>query len=608
VKSEKFNRISSTYRNYQLIHKRGGDYGYNDGVLDIKRDGKTIASIMRNGTNGYSHICYGFYKNYIVSGGSTGQLKIYNLKGKEVANLVGHTGEVWSIAIDGDRLVSGSSDQTIRIWDLNKLKMKIEKRKINEEYILAVMKKYNISRDNVFKQAKKISDNKIYITPIMQPQLSLFISKTNDWIAWTPQGFYNASKGGEKYIGYHINHGAGHEAEFLDISRFRKQFYRPDLIAKAIEGEDISHYAKNIDIDSILRDSGGLPPKVKILTTPFATDRENIEIGVEVCDMGGGFDNLNFYMDGKAIKYLDQSKAFRRQKKQVQNCTILEEKLSIASGKHTIGVDATNKEGNILSNRATVEITNTQKVVTKPNLHLLTLSINDYRDSSLHLKYPNNDAKELTAKVKEIGKPIFKNIYTYALKDSEVTKESISAKIAQIAPKVGVNDVFVLYISGHGITNDKDGDYYFIPYGCPNGADVTQKAISQEQFKKWIAQLQTSKFTILIDTCESGSVAQQSFASSVQRFGTNAGVAIIAGATSKQNAIDGYKKHGIFTYTLLEAMNNNLVYSYDKKLSINEVAGYVKDTLPKLAKKEFGHRQEPTIYMQGDTTFVIGGF
>ena len=55
-------------------------------------------------------------------------------------------------------------------------------------------------------------------------------------------------------------------------------------------------------------------------------------------------------------------------------------------------------------------------------------------------------------------------------------------------------------------------------------------------------------------------------------------------------------------------MNNKLVYSYDKKLSINEVAGYVKDILPKLAKKEFGHKQEPTIYMQGDTTFVIGGF
>ncbi len=61
---------------------------------------------------------------------------------------------------------------------------------------------------------------------------------------------------------------------------------------------------------------------------------------------------------------------------------------------------------------------------------------------------------------------------------------------------------------------------------------------------------------LLLDTCESGSVASESFSSSIQRFGANTGVAIIAGATSKQNAIDGYKKHGIFTYTVLDAMGN----------------------------------------------------
>ncbi len=100
VKSEKFNRISTTYRNYQLVHRRGGDYGYNDGVLDIKKNGETVASIVRDGTNGYRHDCYGFYKDYIISGGMNGQLKIYNFQGDEVANLVGHTGEVWSIALD----------------------------------------------------------------------------------------------------------------------------------------------------------------------------------------------------------------------------------------------------------------------------------------------------------------------------------------------------------------------------------------------------------------------------------------------------------------------------------------------------------------------------
>jgi WD40 repeat protein len=136
--NQNFKRISTTNGVYSLIHRKGGDYGRSDGILDIKKSGKTIASIIRGSTNGYRHNCYGFYKNYIISGGANGHLKIYNLKGQEVANLVGHTGVVWSIGLDGDRLVSGSSDQTIRIWDLSKLKRQ------------------------------------------MQPQLNLFISKDNE--------------------------------------------------------------------------------------------------------------------------------------------------------------------------------------------------------------------------------------------------------------------------------------------------------------------------------------------------------------------------------------------------------------------------------------------
>ena len=564
--NQNFRRISTKSGAYSLSHRRGGGYGYGDGVLDIKRDGKTKASIVRDATNGLGHNCYGFYKNYIVSGGSNGQLKIYNLKGEEVANLVGHTSEVWSIALDGDRLVSGSSDQTIKVWDLSKLRGQ------------------------------------------MQPQLNLFISKDNEWIAWTPEGFYNASKGAESYIGYHINQGAEREARFLDISRFRKQFYRPDLIAKALNGEDIRHYAQGIDIDSILREGGGLPPKIEILTDSTTISGDTIEIGVDVCDMGGGFDNLNFYVDGKAVAYMSETKAFRVRKKQVKNCTLIVQKIPLAGGKHIIGFNATNKKGNILSNTPTISVVSTKKEIQKPNLHLLTLSINDYSDDELDLKFPNNDAKELTIRLKTIGKPIFANIYTYALKDSQVTIKQIDAKVDEITKKVKPNDVFVLYISGHGMTNDADGDYYFIPYDCPNGADVTKKAINQLAFKKITSRINTPKTVILLDTCQSGSMASEELVNtSVNRLGGNTGVAIIAGASSRQNAIDGYKKHGIFTYTILEAMSNKKVYDFQDRLGIGDIAKYVKYLLPKLAKEEFGHVQNPTVYLNGDTTFAIGG-
>ena len=627
-----------------LMHKAGGAFGYADAILELKNQNRVMASIERGSTNGYGHRCYGFYKNMIISGASGGMLKIYNCQGREIANLLGHTGEILSIALDGDRLVSGSSDQTIKVWDLKNIESldemqvtAINKGGLAEQYGLKIgdiiyaiddkklkdinevsirlkqkgKYKFSIRRKNkeidinIVRTEKKFGFTSDFHKTIY-PQLNIFVSKNNEWVMWTPEGFYNASKGAEKYIGYHINQGANKEAKFLDVSRFRKQFYRSDLIQKAINGEDLSSYAKGINIDELL--NAGLPPEIEILTASHNMNGDSKEIGVKICEQDGGVENLNFYIDGKAIKYLSQTKAFRNRKVVSADCSVIEQSIAIPSGKHEISFDATNKKGNILSNRPSISITNTKKVDKKPNLHLLTLSIADYKDDELDLKYPNNDAKKLSQKLKEIGKSIFGEIKTYALEDKEVTKKGIDQKIKEISPNIGVNDVFMLYISGHGITNDADGDYYFIPYDCPNGANLSEKAINQNRFKKLMSQIKAVKSVILLDTCESGSMASQDLVNtSVNRFGGNVGSAIIAGATSKEKAIDGYKEHGIFTYTLLEAMNNKKVYSFDDKLSINEVAEYAKYLLPKLAKEKFNHEQKPTIYMNGDTSFAIGG-
>ncbi len=70
-----------------------------------------------------------------------------------------------------------------------------------------------IYQEICFKQALKMGDTNIYSHfHILKPQLNIFVSKNNDWIVWTPENFYNASKGAEKYIGFHINQGADREA------------------------------------------------------------------------------------------------------------------------------------------------------------------------------------------------------------------------------------------------------------------------------------------------------------------------------------------------------------------------------------------------------------
>ena len=181
IKNKQFKRVSTTNHNFTLNHSKGGDYGY-DAVLQIKKNNSIKAKIIKDAYRGYGNNCYGWYKDLIISGGSGGYLRVYNKKGKELASLVAHTGEILSIAIEGDRLVSGSSDQTIRVWDLSKLNQN--------------------SSDQVLK-----------------PLLNIFVSKDDEFIAWTNEGFFTASKKGAKYIGYHINQGANKEAKFIEFAK-----------------------------------------------------------------------------------------------------------------------------------------------------------------------------------------------------------------------------------------------------------------------------------------------------------------------------------------------------------------------------------------------------
>jgi WD40 repeat protein len=62
---------------------------------------------------------------YIVSGSEDETVRVWERDtGKEVQKLTGHHDWVNSVAVtpDGRYIVSGSADQTVRVWSIDKLK------------------------------------------------------------------------------------------------------------------------------------------------------------------------------------------------------------------------------------------------------------------------------------------------------------------------------------------------------------------------------------------------------------------------------------------------------------------------------------------------------
>ncbi|CAA6819526.1 MAG: Unknown protein [uncultured Sulfurovum sp.] len=243
------------------------------------------------------------------------------------------------------------------------------------------------------------------------------------------------------------------------------------------------------------------------------------------------------------------------------------------------------------------------RVNENPNLHVLTISLDNYKNKAWNLQYCNSDANEFIKTLKKNGKNVFKNVYTYSLRDSQVTQNHVQSVFKKVATKIKSKDVFILYMGGHG-SNIK-GSYYFFSYDNTENRFKDQ-AISSQFIVDGLNLLSSSKLLVLIDSSHSGQLVDDYIKdTSTKKDGA---IAFLSSSSSKQMAMDGYKGHGLFTYALIDAMNSSKIFGNDEKLSVNELINHVKNFVPKVAKEKFNHAQNPTIYTNGDTSFAIGGF
>ncbi len=185
--------MSPSFDGWSLAHRGGGNYGYDNAILDILKDGHVVASLTRGASDGLAHNAYTFAPDgeSIISGGNYGVITVYDREGKTIGSFAGHEGKVFAVAPspDGRYLVSASADETVRLWNLKTRELLV----------------------------------------------SLFQGKDGEWVMWTPQGYFVASPAGAALIGWQINHGPEHEPEYVTAAQLRKSLNRPDIVVKAIQ-------------------------------------------------------------------------------------------------------------------------------------------------------------------------------------------------------------------------------------------------------------------------------------------------------------------------------------------------------------------------------------
>src|SRR5271157_3987868 len=607
-------------------------------------------------------LCYTLLPGDRAAVGADYGLYLFDARsGKQLRTFVGHSSEVFAIAPspDGRYLLSGSADQTLRIWELagNKgviasdkragigirialegehhtirgitpgLPVSRDKRLQVGDRIIAIAQfgedfvelkgktipevstmvrgvagttvRLRASRDGV-DGTREYEFKREDLSQASTPILSIFAAG-DDWVAWSPAGYYAASPGGEQLMGWHVNNGPDAMASYYPASQFRKTLYRPDVIKrllgtgnvkKALAAADAAsgQNTREIDVAEVL------PPKVAIITPTVAKlelNGNSLEVKAVASSVGDhAVTTLRLLLDGRPAP--EGLKIFTEPKLGEVGASWT---LEVPPGSHRLTVQASNAVSKSVSDPVeVVAVNNGNPAAASGSLYVLAVGINDYPDKRLKLDCAAPDAQSLRKAFLTNSSKLFRGVEVKLLLNGQATRASILEGLQWLSSSVKPGDMAVVFYAGHGDCKI-EGQFYLVPVDA-NLRDLSHTAISGEALKKAIGELPCTTM-LLLDACYAGSFdgkkrKKRSLPAEsdavLRQLVYDAGLVVMCGASKEQEAAeeDG---HGFFTQSLVEGLGGKADYNKDGVVELYELQLYVHGRVRELSAEE----QEPTV-------------
>ncbi|VFM95833.1 MAG: Putative peptidoglycan binding domain-containing protein [Candidatus Kentron sp. G] len=437
-----------------------------------------------------------------------------------------------------------------------------------------------------------------------EPLLSLFVTndgkanKEEEWVLWSPSGYYDASPGGDRLIGWHVNNGKDALADFYPAAQLRGRFYRPEVVAQVLteldEDKALAKAAQRPATDV----AQGLPPTVALLAPGDGERFRDTRVTVRY-RVGGKGDapirKLRLLVDGRPLEAAGL-RGLKRVKGKEQSLTVTlparDLALSlIAENRHGASEPATARL--VWAGRASAQGTDKTEAgvdgfVIRPKLYVLAIGVSDYEDNRLDLQFAAQDARDFAAVLKRRGPGLYREVEVKTLPDAG--GDRVFDGLDWLRAEVTAKDVGILFLAGHGV-NDADGDYYFLPRDADTRR-LRRTAVEYHDIKKTVSRL-PGKSLVFIDTCHSGNImgARRGVAdiNAVIHDLASAenGVVVFASSSGRQYSLEHAKwGNGAFTEALVEGIDGKADYTRDDTITINELDLYLSERVKELTRNQ----------------------
>jgi WD40 repeat protein len=418
------------------------------------------------------------------------------------------------------------------------------------------------------------------------------------WVLWTPSGYYDASPGGEDFIGWHMNNGPDRAADFFPASRLRSTYYRPDVIDRVLKTMDPAEALQQANEESGRKQAAEvsvrekLPPVVIIDSPADGAEVSGTPVKVRYSARSQQpLTGLKVLVDGRPVSSEGVGKSVKES-----------EEISVTVPPRDCEVSVIAENGQAASEPATIRlrwkgtVAAKEEFQIKPKLYVLAVGVSQYQDAELRLGFAAKDALDFALAWNDQKGRMYSGVEVRSFTDGQATKGNILDGLEWLQRQVTQKDVAVLFFAGHGI-NDPSGVFYFLPVD----ADVERlkrTAISQADITSTVAAI-AGKVLVFMDACHSGNLMGKmkrrglvvTSAIVNEMASPETGAVVFSSSAGRQYSQENPEwGNGAFTKGLVEGIRGKADFRGTGRITVNMLDLYISERVKELTKGE----QTPT--------------
>jgi hypothetical protein len=371
-----------------------------------------------------------------------------------------------------------------------------------------------------------------------------------DWVSWSPQGYYAASPYGDRLVGWQLDRGADAMPDFFRAVQFERTLYRPDLLTDPFNGAPPA--AGNPLLDNA-------PPRVRVELLPAAATARTRRIRVSAESLGLPMRDVAAYvndipMTPSAARTLQSTERGRFTR---------EFELPIQEPDNTLRVEVSN--GRSLG-EAEEYVAGTAGAAPRGDLYVLTVGANRFPDldAETTLSFSARDADEFARAMRAAGTGRFRRVRVAALSDDGAppTKAAVMQALGSLSAATG-NDTVVVFLASHGLS-DRQGNYYFVPRDARRkdidalldggSLPAVSSLVSWHEVSEALREV-AGRRLLIVDTCQARGIAGRFQDYSLLKRSASSRLAFILASKGDEESQEyAAGRHGLFTYGLLGAL------------------------------------------------------